>query len=91
MNLLIPLAILSISLLAFILLIRWSIKGAGNRRTRILLTAAFVLLQVYAWILIVVVGAFHQIGLWAMGLCFVTAIIGFFIPKIHSKFNQNNS
>jgi len=84
----IPLIIFVISIAALIVMVIWIFKGVGNRRTRIVLTAAFLLLQVYSWIMLVVFGAAHQIGLWAAGLCLITAILAFCIPAIHKKLNQ---
>jgi len=86
MNLVMTQAILS--LLVFIIMLAWSFNGPGVRKTRILLTTAYLLLQGYSWFMVWVFGALHTIGAWAVGLCFVTSIIAIIVLATYQRIHR---
>ncbi len=80
-----------LSILTLIVMMVWAFKGPGVRKTRIILTSAYVLLQGYSWVMILVFGAFHTIGEWAIGLCFVTSILAFIVIATYKRMYQNQN
>ena len=83
------LPLLIFSVLSTMILVVWLRNGAGHKVHRITAAGVLLVILVLSWVALLSFGVFHPIGLWGMGVGFLTSIAAFFVPVVYNKWCSN--